>query len=287
MANGNEQGGSAAQQRYQQLEQQFKQYVPEGDFQTFLLNPDAFKQKIAAAGGGAFAGGAQAFAQLSQGARDLRLMEGGLDAITSGGGLGTTFDRAGGAIDAASIFGPLKQQIDELTQENIRLGRAAVTRGAAQAKEFASESFAGTGLGRSGMAAGTFQRLGQETAGKLEETEMGALARGQAAKLAVDDRVAQLQFSEQLRERGMNEEDIRSATNFYRQMEYARFNMELAMAAQEPSFWEEWGPVFDIVGSIGGAVVGGLVGGPAGAVAGASAGGGIGDDPGWQAYHGG
>lgn len=169
----------------------------------------------------------------------------------------STFWGAGGPIDVEAIFGPLKGQIDELTRQSTQAGRASITRGAQQAEEFASESLAGTGMGRSGIGAGTFQRIGQGVAEKIEASDAAVRQRGDEAKMKVDEQAATLQFAEGLRERGYNEEDIRSAINFRRQMALAELQSSLEIAANEPTFWEEWSPLFEIVGNIGAAYIGG------------------------------
>jgi hypothetical protein len=168
----------------------------------------------------------------------------------------STFDLSGGSIDIDAIFAGLKGEIDALIDQQIQAGRADISLGSARAQDLARESFAGSGLGRSGLAAGTFSGIAQAREGKLEGLTQGLRAKGAAAQLAVSDKAAALEFAEQLRERGENEEDIRSALNFQRQMALRRFQSSLEIAANEPTFWEEWGPIFEIVGNIGAAYVG-------------------------------
>ena len=160
----------------------------------------------------------------------------------------STFNKAGGEIDVQGIFGPLKDELKNLTEMQIQRGVADVSRGQARATELGQESLAGTGLGRSGASAQMFSDIARRGEEKKADIALAAREREAQARLAIDTKISDLQFQEKLQERGMNANDILSATNFRRQMQLLYTQTMMEMAANEPSFWEEWGPVFEIAG---------------------------------------
>jgi len=151
-------------------------------------------------------------------------------------------------IDFASIFGDLKAQVDALTQQQLLLGRSDISQGAARATDVANEAFAGSGLGRSGVAAGTFQNIAQKRESDLQRFSQSARLQGDQAKLAIDETVSRLEADQKIREFESDEEQRRHVRNVKSQMELMTRESLLTIAANDSTFWEEWGPVFDLIG---------------------------------------
>lgn len=164
---------------------------------------------------------------------------------------GGTYEQTGGRIDVEGIFNPLKDQLAALTEQQIRLGRGEIAQGAERARKYATESLAGTGLGRSGVAAQTFQGIETEAARQGEKLGQEARLREAQGKLAIDQQIAQLSYSEELRKRGIKEQDIREAAGFYRQLQGLQYQTMLQMAATDDSWWDDWMPVFETIAGIG------------------------------------
>lgn len=179
---------------------------------------------------------------------------------------GSTFEQSGGSIDVAGIFNPLKDELSKLTEQQIRLGRADISQGAERARKYATEGLAGTGLGRSGVAAQTFQGIETKAADQQQQLSEGARLRETQGRMAIDQQIAQLSYQEELRKRSINEQDIQGATDFYRQLYALQYKSMLEQAAQDEggSWWDTWGPVFEIAAGVGLSFV------PGGQAAGAS-----------------
>jgi hypothetical protein len=107
------------------------------------------------------------------------------------------------------------------------------------ASERASESLAGTGLGRSGVAANVFQGIETSRAGaveralgKIEEARVGAQA-------DVSMKEAQFDLSQKLAEQGWDAENIQNAIAFMRQMRFEEYQYQLA-EEYGPSEFQQW-----------------------------------------------
>lgn len=164
---------------------------------------------------------------------------------------GTEFDKAGGTIDVEALYAPLRERLGQLTEQQLRAGSAEISRGAAGATEQAQEALAGTGLGRSGVAAQSFSNIASEAAQRQEGFRERVRERGAAAQIEVDRQVAQLKYQEAFTKRGANLEDSRRAAEQQYYLDQLQFTTLLDIATQEDSsFWEDWGPVFESVGTI-------------------------------------
>lgn len=164
---------------------------------------------------------------------------------------GGTFEQSGGEVDVRGIFEPLKAELGRLTDMQIRLGRGEISQGAERARKTATESLAGTGLGRSGVAAQTFQGIETEASRQTEKLGQEARLREAQGQFQIESQIRQLAYSEELRERGMNEQDIRDAAGFYRQLQGMQYQSMLEQAAQDDSWWDDWAPVFETLAGIG------------------------------------
>jgi hypothetical protein len=107
------------------------------------------------------------------------------------------------------------------------------------------------------VGAATFGGIERAAAERSEAFGQEARLRGEQAKIGIESQISELEFREQLRLKGEAEEDIDTATAFYRQMAALQYQSMLKQAENDPSWWDTWGPLFKIAGDIVTAKVGG------------------------------
>jgi hypothetical protein len=195
---------------------------------------------------------------------------------TQGSSVEQSIEDAGGPLDVQALFGPVKAGIGEYADQARQQGSADINRLSAGAERRAQEGLAGTGLGRSGAAAGGFAAIGNERTGAIERLLGQVNDYEMRAKSAVDQKVAELQHQDYWRKLGMTAEEIRSATQFQRSLYTMEFQSLLqADAEAQKDWWDSWGGVLtSSLGAIGGFAVGGPQGAAYGAYAGSQIGGG-------------
>jgi hypothetical protein len=152
--------------------------------------------------------------------------------LTAGGGISD--------IDLGGIFDPLRGNINELSAQSLRNQKANIGRAAEGAQDRAAEGLAGTGLGRSGVAAQQFQGIA------TRQQELLASAEGQVeeqrlkAMFQIGFKEAQAEHELALGDLNYTRQQIADALGFDRllfQMQFqAEIDMELA-AAQNDGGW--------------------------------------------------
>jgi hypothetical protein len=162
------------------------------------------------------------------------------------------FEETGGAIDVSGIYGDLSDDVRKVAERQLAGGRAELSRTTAGAQDQAREAIAGTGLGRSGVQAGTARQIAERQAGAFERLGEATRARQAEAETAIAQRIADLTYSEELRQRGMSEETIRSAIQFQRLMTQMETEYKYQQALQEKDWWDYLAPVLQIGGYVAG-----------------------------------
>jgi hypothetical protein len=145
-------------------------------------------------------------------------------------GLSTSEQQAKGAfekIDLAPIFDPLKGDINQITGQQLQSSKANISRQAAGAQERATEGLAGTGLGRSGVAAQQFGEVEGRRQDLLAGAEQEIEARRLQALFKVSQAQAQAEYSEELQKRGWTLKQVDDALGFDRQLFAMQFGAEL------------------------------------------------------------
>lgn len=177
-------------------------------------------------------------------------------------------------MDLRGLFDPLREKIGQAGEEAKSRVASDINRSARGSTERATEALAGTGLGRSGVAAQTFTGIQEQ------RQDLMAKAQGQidqavmAQELETYRKEAELEYQEKLMERNWDLKQIEDALQFDRQLMLMAFQADAQYT--EESWWDSWGSVLGTVAGIGLMFVpGGQVAG-AGLVAGSnvSAGGG-------------
>lgn len=159
------------------------------------------------------------------------------------------FEESGGTIDVEAIYAPLRERISELSAQQLQAGRADISRGAARATDVAQEALAGTGLGRSGVAAQSISGIASEAAQRQEAFGERVRGREMAAQLALEKQIRTLQYQEEFTERGANLEEARRAAEQQYYLDSLQFQALIQVAAEgDTSFWEDWGGVFEVAG---------------------------------------
>lgn len=155
---------------------------------------------------------------------------------------GGIFEKSGGQIDVASLFSPLKSSVSELAAQARQSGMANISRQAAGAQRRATESLAGTGLGRSGAAAGGFAAIENQRTSAVDRLLERVQGYEMQAKLDIDRKIADLQMSEELRKRGMKADEIAQTLAFNRSLYSMQFgNLLQESADAQKDFWDTWG----------------------------------------------
>ena len=145
-------------------------------------------------------------------------------------------------------FDPLRSQTNELAGQQRQQVSGDINRASAGATQGATEALAGTGLGRSGVAANTFQGIetnkANATAGALDKVETARVQQ----QLAITAQEQSFKMDQDLRKQGFEVQDIQSMKNFWQQISMMNFE---SAAAFEPSSWlDTFGGIVDLaVGS--------------------------------------
>ena len=172
----------------------------------------------------------------------------------------TPFDLGGGKIDVEKLYGPLRDQVGKLAEGQIKSGTETITREAERARRMATEGLAGTGLGRSGVAAGTFQGLESERAGRVSDLTNQVRQRESETQFAISQQIADLKMKEELRQRGADEAFINSALDARRAMDMMSYQTMLDIAKDDASssWWDQYVlPLLQVGGQVAAAKVGG------------------------------
>lgn len=136
-------------------------------------------------------------------------------------------------IDVASIYEPLKGEIGEMAEASRMAQRQQIGAAARGAEEQATEALAGTGLGRSGVAAQQFGDIQQRKQDILARTEGEIEQQRLRAMFEVSLKQANTEYAEQLRAAGFSEQMVRDALNFDRMLYQMQFGAELQAELQE------------------------------------------------------
>lgn len=167
---------------------------------------------------------------------------------------GDAFEKAGGPIDVSGVFEGLAGDIRQRRETEIQAGRADVSRSREGALRAAQETIAGTGLGRSGVQAGVARAFATDKARAIDRVGERARVRETQALLEVERRIRELEYSEELRERGVNEQTIRDAIAFDRIVQQMTNEFAFQQALQEKSFWDYFVPILNAAGTFIGAM---------------------------------
>jgi len=222
------------QQQYQLLNTQYRNLFGSGNFGDFdynaYLNDPRYSQTI---WGTASQGGNQA--QKQQALTALTNFFSGVGPGAVGGDKGFT------PIDPKPFFDPLRGDIDKYAGQSLMNQNAQINQARTNATNQATEAFAGTGLGRSGVAAQTFQGIAERGASEMEEASRGIEQARTAAQLALSMKEAEFSISEQLSGRQWNQEQIMSAIGFQRSLWGMQFQSDIRES--EEDWTDTWGPV--------------------------------------------
>jgi hypothetical protein len=132
-----------------------------------------------------------------------------------------------------AVFDPLKSEINKLSEQGLQAQKQELSRAGRGAERVASEALAGTGLGRSGVAAQTFSDIGRQKVESLEKITSQAEQARQAALLDLEFKKAQLTYNDELAKRNFTLEQRQDALEFDRQMFMMQFQADMQRQAEE------------------------------------------------------
>ena len=152
---------------------------------------------------------------------------------------GSAFEK----IDLDPIFDPLRSDINAQAAQSLTAQKAAIGRESAGAQTRATEGLAGTGLGRSGVAAQQFSNISTRT----QDLRAKATDKVEAARLAALVKIgyaqSQAEYKEALLDRNYTLQQINDALAFDRllfQMQFqAELDTELAAAQNDGSWFDD------------------------------------------------
>jgi hypothetical protein len=163
-----------------------------------------------------------------------------------------------------AVYGPLRAELARLIEQQVQYGRAEINRGTSRIQDKVREGLAGSGVGTSGVAAHAYSDAAGYREGKIEDFTNRTRMAGAQADFGLQSSQADKEYQQLLIDQDWTREDAVAATNYRRQLRYMREGAMLQAAANEPSFLEEWAPLFQMAGTAAGL----YFGGPAGAAAG-------------------
>jgi hypothetical protein len=144
-------------------------------------------------------------------------------------------------IDLDPIFDPLRGEVSNIAAQGLQARKSAIGRESAGAQTRAAEGLAGTGLGRSGVAAQQFSDISTRTQDLLAGAESEVETQRLQAMFQIGLKQAQTEYSEELAERNYTLEQINDALAFDRELFMMQFGAELQaeLAADESSWFAD------------------------------------------------
>lgn len=179
------------------------------------------------------------------------------------GATGKIFPKIGDE-EIRALYDPLRGGVNELAGQARRQVAGDINRASAGATERATEGLAGTGLGRSGVAARQFSGIEEQralqTSGALERVESARMQQ----QLQIDQAEQNFRIQQELSEQGFDIDSIRAEQAFNYQL--MAMNFEAALQYDPGSWLDNFGDIVDI--GVGLTQIGlAIFGGPPGAAA--------------------
>jgi len=161
-------------------------------------------------------------------------------------------------IDLNPIFDKLGGEINKSADQSLLAQQEAIQRRSERSQEQAKYALAGTGLGQSGVAADTFQGIGQEAVQQERQAAQNVEIARSNAQNELNFKRAQMEYAESLRVLEWKEEDIRAALDFDRMLYKMQFGTDEALRLEEQAGggWEDvFAGIVDLGSQVGSAAI--------------------------------